>query len=156
MDAGGLVGDEIMIGLVEERLEKPDADTRGYILDGFPRNAPQTEFFLENYDIAIARRLVQGVDVWLNNPIPPLEASGTSGMKAAVKGTPNLSILDGWWVEGYNGENGWAFGDGFQHPNPEVQRDYDARSLYELLESEIVHRLHTGFTPFSTGFIHNI
>ena len=68
--------------------------------------------FVEDYDQELASYLVRGVDVWLNNPIPPLEASGTSGMKAAVNGTPNLSILDGWWVEGYNGVNGWGFGDG--------------------------------------------
>lgn len=64
--------------------------------------------FLENYDIGMARSLTQGVDVWLNTPRRPQEASGTSGMKAAINGVINCSILDGWWAEGYNGENGWA------------------------------------------------
>jgi starch phosphorylase len=91
--------------------------------------------FVENYDQQLAEYLVRGVDVWLNNPLPPLEASGTSGMKAAVNGTPNLSILDGWWIEGYNGDNGWAFG------GEDVQGDRfqaDAQALYRLLEEQII------------------
>jgi len=68
-------------------------------------------FFLENYDISLARAMVSGVDVWLNTPRRPQEASGTSGMKAAINGVLNLSIYDGWWVEGYNGKNGWVVGD---------------------------------------------
>jgi starch phosphorylase len=79
--------------------------------------------------------MVQGVDVWLNNPIPPLEASGTSGMKAAVNGTLNLSILDGWWIEGYNGDNGWAFGDETIVGDRTQQ---DAEALYRLLEERII------------------
>ena len=67
-------------------------------------------FILEDYDMQVARFLVQGVDVWLNNPRRPLEASGTSGMKAAQNGVPNVSVLDGWWDEGYTGDNGWAIG----------------------------------------------
>ncbi len=86
--------------------------------------------FVENYDEQIAQYMVHGVDVWLNNPTPPLEACGTSGMKAALNGVPQLSILDGWWIEGYNGKNGWAFeGKG---------SDSDAEKIYELLEKEIV------------------
>jgi starch phosphorylase len=91
--------------------------------------------FVENYDQQLAQYMVHGVDVWLNNPLPPLEASGTSGMKAAVNGTPNLSILDGWWLEGYNGANGWAFG------GEEVEGDRtrtDAEALYRLLEKKII------------------
>jgi starch phosphorylase len=91
--------------------------------------------FVENYDQELASYLVHGVDVWLNNPYPPLEASGTSGMKAAVNGTPNLSILDGWWVEGYDGANGWAFG-GEVVEGDRTQADADA--LYRLLEEQIV------------------
>jgi len=75
------------------------------------------------------------VDVWLNNPLPPLEASGTSGMKASINGTPNLSILDGWWIEGYNSANGWAFG------GEDVQGDRtqaDAEALYRLLEEKVI------------------
>jgi starch phosphorylase len=66
--------------------------------------------FVEDYDIRVAKFLVRGVDVWLNNPTPPLEASGTSGQKAALNGVPNLSVADGWWWEGYNGGNGWTIG----------------------------------------------
>lgn len=86
--------------------------------------------FVENYDERLAQYMVHGVDLWLNNPLPPLEASGTSGMKATLNGIPHLSILDGWWMEGYSGKNGWAFsGDG-------DERDADA--LYRLLDTEIV------------------
>jgi starch phosphorylase len=91
--------------------------------------------FVENYDQQLAQYLVHGVDIWLNNPLPPLEASGTSGMKAAVNGAPNLSILDGWWIEGYNGENGWAFG------GEEIQGDRtaaDAGALYQQLEEKVI------------------
>jgi starch phosphorylase len=94
--------------------------------------------FIEDYDMHMARYLVQGVDVWLNTPRRPREASGTSGQKAALNGVPNLSILDGWWVEGYNGVNGWAIGEGGDFENPNEQDDRDALSLYQLLEEEIV------------------
>lgn len=88
--------------------------------------------FLPGYDIALARLLVQGVDLWLNNPERPMEASGTSGQKAALNGVPNCSIRDGWWDEAFNGRNGWAFGG-------EVGNDdYDSASLYALLEEEIL------------------
>jgi starch phosphorylase len=90
--------------------------------------------FVENYDQQLAEYMVRGVDVWLNNPVPPLEASGTSGMKASVNGVPNLSILDGWWIEGYNGSNGWAFGGQVQGD----RRQADAEALYRLLEEEII------------------
>ena len=93
--------------------------------------------FVENYDLHSARYFKQGVDVWLNTPRRPREASGTSGMKATLNGIPNLSILDGWWVEGYNGANGWAIDDQ-QFDNVEDQDVYDAQSLYRLLEEEIV------------------
>jgi starch phosphorylase len=95
--------------------------------------------FLEDYDMNIARYLVQGVDVWLNNPRKPREASGTSGMKAALNGVLNFSVLDGWWREGYNGHNGWAIGeDAPEGLSPEEQDAHDALSLYETLENEIV------------------
>jgi starch phosphorylase len=97
-------------------------------------------FFLENYDLRMARFLVQGVDVWLNNPRPPLEASGTSGMKAAVNGGLNLSILDGWWLEGHNGENGWAFGMEWGNGDHAAQDNEDATSLYRTLQDEVVPR----------------
>ena len=94
--------------------------------------------FVEDYDMHMARYLTQGVDVWLNTPRRPREASGTSGMKAALNGIPNLSVLDGWWVEGYNGANGWAIGDEREFDSQEAQDEYDANSLYRLLEDEIV------------------
>jgi starch phosphorylase len=93
-------------------------------------------FFLENYDMGIAKMLVQGVDVWLNTPRKPLEASGTSGMKAALNGVLNCSILDGWWPEGFDGENGWAI-DGGDHADESQQDRADALALYETLEREV-------------------
>jgi glycogen phosphorylase len=95
-------------------------------------------FVIEDYDIRIGRYLVQGVDVWLNNPRRPLEASGTSGMKAAMNGVINCSVLDGWWDEGYNGRNGWAIGGRDSNPDEPAQDWADAQDLYRLLEEEIV------------------
>lgn len=92
--------------------------------------------FVEDYDEQLAQYLVHGVDVWLNNPLPPLEASGTSGMKASLNGVPQLSILDGWWSEGFNGKNGWGFGDGVD--NGENRDSADSDALYTLLENEII------------------
>ena len=94
--------------------------------------------FLENYDIDMARYLVSGTDMWLNNPIRPHEASGTSGQKAALNGQPNCSILDGWWAEGYNGKNGWAIGEEREYHDQDVQAEADSLSLYQLLEEEII------------------
>ncbi|MDY6878155.1 MAG: alpha-glucan family phosphorylase [Chloroflexota bacterium] len=94
--------------------------------------------FIEDYDLQVARYLVQGVDVWLNTPRRPYEASGTSGQKAAANGIPNLSVLDGWWAEGYNGTNGWAIDSGQQHDDPWAQDMADADALYHLLENEVV------------------
>jgi starch phosphorylase len=94
--------------------------------------------FIEDYDMHVARYLTQGVDVWLNTPRRPREASGTSGMKASLNGVPNLSILDGWWVEAYNGANGWAIGTTKEYDSAEEQDWADAMSLYELLEQEVV------------------
>jgi starch phosphorylase len=94
--------------------------------------------FIEDYDQNTARHMIQGVDVWLNTPRRPHEASGTSGQKAAVNGVLNCSILDGWWPEGFNGENGWAIGDENHHASEEEQDAADSESLFQLLESEIV------------------
>ena len=95
-------------------------------------------FVLEDYNIRAGRYLVQGVDVWLNNPRRPLEASGTSGMKAAMNGIINCSVLDGWWDEGFNGKNGWAIGGRTVNPDEGAQDWADAQDLYRLLETEIV------------------
>jgi starch phosphorylase len=85
---------------------------------------------VENYDEQLAQYMVHGVDLWLNNPVPPMEASGTSGMKASLNGVPQLSILDGWWIEGFNGKNGWAFtGSG---------DDNDADAIYNILETKVI------------------
>jgi starch phosphorylase len=94
--------------------------------------------FVENYDMNIARHLVAGVDIWLNNPRRPHEASGTSGMKASLSGAPNLSVLDGWWVEGYNGKNGWPVGEEREYKDEATQDAADALSLYTTLEDVIV------------------
>ena len=92
---------------------------------------------VEGYDMDVASKLVAGVDVWLNTPTRPMEASGTSGMKAAMNGVMNLSVADGWWAEGYNGKNGWVIGHEYENEATQVQNDYDARALYALLEQEV-------------------
>ena len=94
--------------------------------------------FLENYDINVGRHLVQGVDVWLNNPRRPQEASGTSGQKVLLNGGLNCSVLDGWWAEAYDGLNGFAIGDGVTHVDVEEQDRRDSASLYNVLENEII------------------
>jgi glycogen phosphorylase len=94
--------------------------------------------FIEDYDINIARYLVQGVDVWLNTPLRPNEACGTSGMKAAANGGLNLSILDGWWPEAFDGTNGWAIGNGTEYEDKAYQDKADSEDLYDLLEHEVV------------------
>ncbi|HVR76323.1 MAG TPA: alpha-glucan family phosphorylase [Planctomycetota bacterium] len=99
--------------------------------------------FVEDYDIDVGRHLVQGADVWLNNPTRPLEASGTSGMKAGMNGTLNLSILDGWWCEGYDGDNGWAIGHGEEHADREYQDQTESTILYDLLEKEIIQSFYS-------------
>jgi starch phosphorylase len=94
--------------------------------------------FLEDYDMNLARYLLQGVDVWLNTPRRPNEASGTSGQKAALNGVLNFSVLDGWWREAFNGRNGWAIGHDEDLSDPVAQDEADAASLYEILEREII------------------
>jgi starch phosphorylase len=94
--------------------------------------------FLENYDINIARHLVQGVDVWLNTPRRPFEACGTSGMKAAINGVLNFSVLDGWWCEGYREDRGWEIGGGKEYSDPEYQNEVEAHAIYNILEEEII------------------
>ena len=101
-------------------------------------NVQHRLLFLENYDIGMARHLVQGVDVWLNTPRRPQEASGTSGMKAAINGVVNCSILDGWWAEAYDGENGWAIGSNDYYTDDEDRDNYDSQQLFNLLEHEII------------------
>jgi starch phosphorylase len=119
-----------------------DRPGQGVIQDIFGRSrSPKLRgrvFIVEDYDIRIARFLVQGVDVWLNNPRRPLEASGTSGMKAAANGVVNVSVLDGWWDEGWTGDNGWAIG-GRETDDDEGAQDWaDAQDLYRILEQEMI------------------
>jgi starch phosphorylase len=106
---------------------------------------------VEGYDLRLARRLVSGVDVWLNNPIFPLEASGTSGMKAGFNGVINLSVLDGWWGEGYDGHNGWAIKPASEKLSDERRNLEESRSLYELLQDKVIplfyNRGPMGFSP---------
>ena len=95
-------------------------------------------FLLENYNIEMSRYLVSGVDVWLNNPRRPLEASGTSGQKASVNGAINFSVLDGWWAEGYNSKNGWTIGINADYDSYEAQDEYDSQDIYNTLENKII------------------
>lgn len=95
-------------------------------------------FLLENYNMELSRYLISGVDVWLNTPRRPMEASGTSGQKASVNGVVNFSILDGWWAEGYNQKNGWAIGTNAEYENYEIQDNFDSESIYQILENKIV------------------
>ena len=95
-------------------------------------------FLLENYNLAMSRYLVTGVDIWLNTPRRPMEASGTSGQKASVNGVVNFSILDGWWAEGYNQKNGWAIGTNKEYDSYELQDNEDSQSIYDILENKIV------------------
>jgi starch phosphorylase len=119
-----------------------DRPGQGVIQDIFSRSRSAKlrgrVFILEDYDIRIARFLVQGVDVWLNNPRRPLEASGTSGMKAAANGVLNMSVLDGWWDEGRTGDNGWAIGTRETNPDEGAQDWADAQDLYRILEQELI------------------
>ncbi|MDQ0924855.1 starch phosphorylase [Pseudarthrobacter sp. W1I19] len=107
--------------------------------------------FLPNYDIAMARTLFPGCDVWLNNPLRPLEACGTSGMKAALNGSLNLSVLDGWWDEMYDGENGWAIPTANNGASPEERDDIEAAALYELLETQVAPRFYGSTVSESAG-----
>jgi starch phosphorylase len=107
--------------------------------------------FVEGYDLRLARRLVSGVDVWLNNPIYPLEASGTSGMKAGMNGALNLSVLDGWWDQGYTGDNGWAIKPSSQFIDQDARNREEAQTLYEILQDQVIPAYYDrgamGFSP---------
>jgi starch phosphorylase len=111
---------------------------RPWAADVAPRIA-----FLEDYDMGVAVNLVAGSDVWVNLPRPPMEASGTSGMKSALNGGLNLSVLDGWWAEAYDGTNGWAVGDGTEWNDPEAQDDRDATHLFDMIERELLPAFQT-------------
>ena len=121
----------------------PADDSGKHALQGVYRRALDPSFsgriaFVDDYDLHVAHYLVQGCDVWMNNPRKPLEASGTSGMKASANGVPHLSIGDGWWAEGFTGENGWLIDPGVHHADTAEQDAADAEALYRLLEEQIV------------------
>jgi glycogen phosphorylase len=107
--------------------------------------------FLPNYDIAMARTLFPGCDVWLNNPLRPLEACGTSGMKAAINGSLNLSVMDGWWDELYDGENGWAIPTANAGTSDEERDDIESAALYELLENQVAPRFYGDVAADAAG-----
>ena len=115
--------------------------------------------FLENYDMRLARHLIAGVDVWLNTPTRPLEASGTSGEKAEMKGVLNLSVLDGWWYEGYREGAGWALTDKRTYENQQYQDQLDAATIYQMLETEIIPTYYArnskGYSPEWIQYIKN-
>ena len=121
----------------------PADDTGKHHMQQIFRRALDPKFggriaFVEDYDLHVAHFLVQGCDVWMNNPRKPLEASGTSGMKAAINGTPHMSIGDGWWAEAFTGDNGWLI-EGNADPNDHGAQDWaDAQSMYALLEQQLV------------------
>lgn len=103
-----------------------------------PEDIRKNIVFLENYDMNVARYLVQGVDVWLNTPRRPLEASGTSGMKVLPNGGLNLSVLDGWWCEGYDTDTGWPIGAGEDYNDPDYQDEVESNDLYDVLENDVI------------------
>jgi alpha-glucan phosphorylase-like protein len=115
--------------------------------------------FIENYDIKLAKKLVQGVDIWLNTPTRPQEASGTSGEKAIMNGVVNFSVLDGWWAEGYVPEAGWALKEERTYANQEIQDELDAETIYNILENEIVPAFYAtdkeGISHKWVGYIKN-
>ena len=108
---------------------------------------------LEGYDLGLARKLVAGTDLWLNLPEYPMEASGTSGMKAAINGSVNLGILDGWWAEGYTGRNGWGLQPHDSEPSPEVRRRLEAQDLMEVLENEVLPLYFNKTIGYSEGWV---
>ena len=111
--------------------------------------------FVDDYDLHVAHYLVQGCDVWLNTPRKPLEASGTSGMKAALNGVPHLSIADGWWAEGYNGANGWVIDGGITSSDTAAVDAADADALYRVLEEQVVPAYYQCDSMASTGMAPN-
>jgi glycogen phosphorylase len=112
--------------------------------------------FLENYDMNVTRHLISGVDIWLNTPMRPLEASGTSGQKVIASGGMNFSILDGWWREGYNGSNGWAIGRDANLPDQAAQDKLDANSLYDVLEQDLVPMFYKREQGLPTAWLRQI
>jgi len=128
--------------LLAGKAHPRDAEGKKFVqaVIGFIRehNLEGRIIFVEDYDMAVARRLVQGCDVWLNTPRRPMEASGTSGMKAAINGALNLSVLDGWFPEAWDGTNGFTIGGGEEFNSEDIQDEHDSRALYRVLEEEVI------------------
>jgi len=135
-----LRGDRPLQLLIAGKAHPRDDDGKRLVQQLFAVRSQERAFervvFLEDYNLNVAARLVRGCDVWINVPRPPLEASGTSGMKVAVNGGLQLSVLDGWWAEGYDGDNGWAMSGDVDHDHG-AQDDHHAQELYRLLEDEV-------------------
>ncbi|MEK6562943.1 MAG: glycogen/starch/alpha-glucan phosphorylase, partial [Candidatus Binatota bacterium] len=113
--------------------------------------------YLENYDMELGKMMTSGVDLWLNTPQPPLEASGTSGMKAALNGVPSLSVLDGWWIEGcIEGVTGWSIGENERGTEEAGNRSKDALSLYDKLEQVIIPLFYHNRDRFIDVMLHSI
>jgi len=127
----------VIAGKAHPKDEEAKASLARLFREGWPADVGARLVFLEDYDMAMARRLVGGCDVWINMPRPPMEASGTSGMKSAMNGGINLSVLDGWWAEAFDGENGWGIESDSSLPWWE-QDDRDAAALFDLIEQEVV------------------
>ena len=142
---GILAGDRPVQILLAGKAHPRDDDAKRLLQNLFGvRNANRVGdrvVFLEDYDLGVAARLVRGCDVWVNLPRPPLEASGTSGMKSMVNGGLQLSVLDGWWAEAFDGTNGWGFSGDEDH-DQESQDRRDAGELYRLLEDEVIPAFH--------------
>jgi starch phosphorylase len=132
----------VLAGKAHPRDDEAKASLAGLFRQPWPTPVAARLAFLEDYDLAMALRLVAGCDVWVNLPRPPMEASGTSGMKSALNGGLNLSVLDGWWAEGYDGTNGFAVGDGPNGDSPEERDARDAEAFYDVLEQEVLPRFH--------------
>jgi starch phosphorylase len=131
----------VIAGKAHPKDDEAKASLAKLFREGWPADVGARLVFLEDYDMAMARRLVAGTDVWVNLPRPPMEASGTSGMKSAMNGGINLSVLDGWWAEGYDGENGWAIDSDSSLPWWE-QDEHDCAALFDLIEREVVPLFH--------------
>jgi starch phosphorylase len=131
----------IVAGKAHPKDDEAKASLARLFRERWSADVPARLVFLEDYDMAMARRLVAGTDVWINLPRPPMEASGTSGMKSAMNGGINLSVLDGWWAEAHDGENGWAIDSDSSLPTWE-QDAHDCTALFDLIEHEVVPLFH--------------
>ncbi len=132
----------VLAGKAHPKDEEAKATIAELFRLGWPAELSARMTFLEDYEMGMASRLVAGCDVWVNLPRPPLEASGTSGMKSALNGGLHLSVLDGWWAEAYDGTNGWAVGDGSPETDGRETDERDADAFYDLLEDEVLPRFH--------------